>query len=405
MILTIFRLIIWLVIIPFLIGLIPLRMLPQNRQTIAITFITGYLLSFAVFEVISIPCMIHIEYGSFHYTCRIYGVAELVLAFAGMIRNIRFVRERIYQETPAAEVRRISGRTIRQKLELIFPGECRLDAEDYLNPRRDVSLRKQRYSRESVLYWGIFAAILLFQMYMAFTRASFDGDDAYYVTESLLAQQANVMNTILPYTGSSTSLDIRHALAVITMWVAFIARAGGIHATIVSHTVLPLLYIPMTYLVYIQIGRILFRKKHEMLPVFMVIMALIQMFGNTSIYTPETFFLTRTWQGKSLVANLVIPLLLWLFLWISRDMSEGKNWKELESSQKMERISPWILMGLVNMTSGICSSMGVILGTILIGIYTIVMLVVTRRFSVVLGAFCACIPNLIYVLIYLSILI
>ena len=242
-------------------------------------------------------------------------------------------------------------------------------------------------------------------MYMAFTRASFDGDDAYYVTESLLAQQANVMNTILPYTGSSTSLDIRHALAVITMWVAFIARAGGIHATIVSHTVLPLLYIPMTYLVYIQIGRILFRKKHEMLPVFMVIMALIQMFGNTSIYTPETFFLTRTWQGKSLVANLVMPLLLWLFLWISRDMSEGKNWKELESSQKMERISPWILMGLVNMTSGICSSMGVILGTILIGIYTIVMLVVTRRFSVVLGAFCACIPNLIYVLIYLSILI
>ena len=402
MILTIFRLIIWLVIIPFLIGLIPLRMLPQNRQTIAITFITGYLLSFAVFEVISIPCMIHIEYGSFHYTCRIYGVAELVLAFAGMIRNIRFVRERIYQETPAAEVRRISGRTIRQKLELIFPGECRLDAEDYLNPRRDVSLRKQRYSRESVLYWGIFAAILLFQMYMAFTRASFDGDDAYYVTESLLAQQANVMNTILPYTGSSTSLDIRHALAVITMWVAFIAKAGGIHATIVSHTVLPLLFIPFVYMVYMQIGMILFRRKKEMIPIFLIVLSVIQMFGNTSIYTPETFFLTRTWQGKSLVSNLVIPLLIWLFLWISE---EYQNLSRANSNTPLlEKISPWILMGLVNMTGGICSSMGVILGTILIGAYTIVMLVITRRIGVLLGAFLCCIPNLVYVLIYLSIL-
>ncbi|MCH4193015.1 MAG: DUF6077 domain-containing protein [Butyrivibrio sp.] len=403
MILTIFRLIIWMVIIPFLMGLIPLRMLPQNRQTVAVTFITGYLFSFAVFEVIAIPCMIHIEYGSFHYACRIYGAAELLLAFAGLLQSIRCVREKIYRETPAAEVRRISGRTLRRKLEVIFPGECRLDAEDYLNPRRDVSLRKQRYSRESVAYWGIFVLIMLFQMYMAFTRASFDGDDAYYVTESLLAQQANVMNTILPYTGSSTSLDIRHALAVITMWAAFIAKAGGVHATIVSHTILPLLYIPMTYLVYIQIGRILFRKKHEMLPVFMVVISVIQMFGNTSIYTPETFFLTRTWQGKSLVSNLVIPLLFWLFLWISRNMSEKTEWKKLSAGQKLEQISPWILMGLVNMTSGICSSMGVILGTVLIGTYTIVMLIATRRFSVMLGAFCACIPNLVYVLIYLSI--
>ena len=61
-------------------------------------------------------------------------------------------------------------------------------------------------------------------------------------------------------------------------------------------------------------------------------------------------------------------------------------------------------MGLVNMTGGICSSMGVILGTILIGAYTIVMLVITRRIGVLLGAFLCCIPNLVYVLIYLSIL-
>ncbi len=36
--------------------------------------------------------------------------------------------------------------------------------------------------------------------------------------------------------------------------------------------------------------------------------------GNISIYTNETFFLTRTWQGKSVLANLILLVELWLML-------------------------------------------------------------------------------------------
>ena len=402
MILIIIRLLVWMVVIPFLIGLIPLQILPQKRQTVIVTFISGYLLSFAVFELIAIPCMMNIEYGSFHYTTRIYAAAELLLAAIGIMQSYAKIRKEMRLAAPVVKNKSFSGRNLKNKLAVVFPGDCYAEAEDLLNPRSDVTIYRQHFSAETMIFWLIFAAIVLFQMYMAFTHASFDGDDAYYVTESLLAQQANVMNTILPYTGSSTSLDIRHALAVITMWVAFIAKAGGIHATIVSHTVLPLLFIPFVYMVYMQIGMILFRRKKEMIPIFLIELSVIQMFGNTSIYTPETFFLTRTWQGKSLVSNLVIPLLIWLFLWISE---EYQNLSRANSNTPLlEKISPWILMGLVNMTGGICSSMGVILGTILIGAYTIVMLVITRRIGVLLGAFLCCIPNLVYVLIYLSIL-
>ena len=202
------------------------------------------------------------------------------------------------------------------------------------------------------------------------------------------------MNTILPYTGMSTSLDIRHALAVITMWIAFVAKLSGIHATIVSHSIIPLFFIPLVYLAYVEIGRILFRSRQQIIPVFMIVVSLLLMFGNVSIYTPATFFLMRTWQGKALVSNLVFPMILWLFLWM------------FEDSKMEERTSfraAWIMLTLVNMLSGVCSSLGVIFGSGLIALLTLVLLVVTKRWTVIVGAFLCIIPNLVYLGIYFSV--
>jgi hypothetical protein len=276
---------------------------------------------------------------------------------------------------------------------VLFPGEAHADIQDILSPRSDLRMFKVNYPRESMIYWGIFFAIMAFQMVMSVVMASFDGDDAYYVVESLLAQQAGVMNTILPYTGTSTSLDIRHALAVITMWIAFVAKQSGIHATILSHSVIPLFVIPLVYLVYVEIGRILFRERQPVIPVFMIIVSLLLMFGNVSIYTPATFFLMRTWQGKALVANLVFPMIFWMFLWMLED---------LKAPKRQTFRAAWIMLGLINMFSGVCSSLGVIFGSGLIALLTLILLVLSKRWTVILGAFLCVIPNLIYLGIYFS---
>jgi hypothetical protein len=246
---------------------------------------------------------------------------------------------------------------------------------------------------------------MAFQMIMSVVMASFDGDDAYYVVESLLAQQADVMNTILPYTGMSTSLDIRHALAVITMWIAFVAKESGIHATILSHTVIPLFFIPLVYLVYVEIGRVLFRAKQQIIPVFMIIVSVLLMFGNVSIYTPATFFLMRTWQGKALVSNLVFPLIFWIFLWMFEEAGAvvPPNRKEKEWEQPRRDWCPWIELFFVNMLSGICSSLGVIFGSALIALLTLILLIYTKKIKVIFGAMLCMIPNVIYLMIYFSI--
>lgn len=395
---AVIKLIIFLLVIPFLIGVLVNGMLPVVRRTVGITAILGYMVYFAVFEVIAIPCMLHYVYNAFSYCTRYYLVAICTLAVAGLGKMIYQLQKNSWS------------------LLALFPGETHASAHELLSPRSDPRMLKLNYSLESRIYWGIFFVLVILQMVMSVVFASFDGDDSYYVVESLLAQQADVMNTILPYTGMSTSLEVRHALAVITMWTAFIARVSGIHSTIVSHSVIPVLIIPFVYLVYVEIARILFRRRQEIMPVFMIIVSFLMLFGNVSIYTPATFFLTRTWQGKAIVCNLVFPLILWVFLWMLEDskrksifggriVANTESYEEYRESKLIYRMSPWIFLALINMLSGVCTSLGVIFGSGLCALFTLVLLLFEKNIRVILGAIFCVIPNAIYLLVYMVLLL
>ncbi len=414
-ILSALSLLLWLIIMPMCIGLAFNFILPRARRTVGITFVLGFLVYMAVFEVIAITCMTRIVYSAFSYCRRYFAIAAIVLAVAGVARTVTIL------------VRSRAGRD----LLTIFPGESHADVHDLMNPRTNLGMFKVVYPVESRVYWGIFFAIMIFQMVMAVVMASFDGDDAYYVVESLLAQQADVMNTILPYIGTSTSLDIRHALAVITMWIGFVAKVSNIHATILSHSIIPLFVFPFVYLIYVEIGRVLFRERQTLIPVFMIVVSVLLMFGNVSIYTPATFLFMRTWQGKAMVANLVFPMIFWMFLWMMEDVGErGKKIevhdKEVKDialrkspkgtdagnsavverykilAMRRARIAPWIMLTLINMLSGVCSSMGVIFGSGLVALLSLILLVYSRRITVLGGAFLSIIPNLVYLGIYFS---
>ncbi|MBE5823684.1 MAG: hypothetical protein E7308_06400 [Butyrivibrio sp.] len=381
-------LVLWMLIVPFCVGLLVNFILPRSRRTVGITFILGYLVYMGIFEVVAIACMTKVTYSAFTYCRKIFIICVAVLAVAGIVRSVMKFRE--------GEKNYLA----------LFPGEAHADVFDLMSPRSNPGFYKLDYSKETIIMWVIFFVIMAFQMVMAVIMASFDGDDAYYVVESLLAQQADVMNTILPYTGTSTSLDMRHALAAITMWIAFVAKESGIHATVLSHSIMPLFFIPLVYLVYVEIGRVLFRAKQQVIPVFMIIVAFLLMFGNVSIYTPATFFLMRTWQGKALVANLVFPLIFWIFLWMFEEAGSTPppNRREKEWEQPRRDWCPWIELFFVNMLSGMCSSLGVIFGSGLIALLTLILLVYTRKVRVLLGAMLCIVPNIVYLMIYFSLI-
>lgn len=343
----------WLLIIPFCMGMVPGKWIPEKKRNPGVILLAGYLFMWAVYEVVTIPAVVWIAYHNFSIAANIFAAAAILLAITGLLLWCR------------------DGKKNQGKA----------------NWFRWNQWNCAEMSLETKIEWGLFLAVLGFQLYMALTRTSFDGDDAYYVVQSLMAQQNDAMYKNLPYTGRSAVLDVRHALAVFPMWIAFVAVKADLHATIVSHVVMPLVLMPLTYLVYYEISKVLFPEKRESRPVFMIIMGLFQIFGNVSIYTNETFFLTRTWQGKAVAGSLVIPMTFLVLFWLFEE--------------KKKRAGLWFVLVCVNMTAGVCSSIAVFLTTILLGIAAVCLLLVTRDWKVPVKLGLTCIPNAVYVLLYL----
>ena len=368
MLTAIISLLFWLVVIPFCIGLIPVNFISPRRRTPGLLFLAGYFCMWALFALAAIPAVLWVEYDNFTVASAVFTVLSISCAILGLF---------LWYRNRAADKESLLGVRPRNDTDVI--------KEAGLKNMLKGMLRAER------IEWLLFFLLLGFQLYKAAAFASFDGDDAYYVVESLLAQETGTMYRILPYTGGSTGLDVRHILAVFPMWVAFVAVKAGIHATIVSHMVMPFALIPLSYLLYYELGKHLFRgESAENLPVFMVIMSLFQIFGNVSIYTNETFFLTRTWQGKAVAGSLVIPAILWLFLLLNEEREQ----------EKKADAGLWLLFVCVNMTVGICSSIAVFLVSILTALTAFVLMIMKKDIRLLLRFGAACIPNVIYMGIY-----
>lgn len=355
-------LVFWLITIPFCIGQVPVYFMPDGRNTsdsgrnLGVTLLAGYLLMWSVFEVITVPAVILIQYDNFLFVLRWFMAASILLSIAGILLLFLRVKRK------------------REEVRPIFLSD----------------LVQHKVSLEVKIEWAVFFLLVGFQLYMAVTRASFDGDDAYYVVQSLMAQQNGGMYKNLPYTGRSSPLDVRHALAVFPMWIAFVSVKAGIHATVVSHVVMPLLLIPLGYLVYYEIAKALFPSRKENIPVFMITMGMFQMFGNVSIYTNETFFLMRTWQGKAVVGSFVIPMLFLLLLWLYNGEKKGR-----------QNAGIWMMLVCLNMTAGVCSSIAVFLLTILLAVMAFCLMFVEWDIKIPVKLGLTCIPNAVYVLLYL----
>ena len=371
----------WLFIIPFCIGLIPANFISAEKRRPGFVLLSGYFCMWALFEISAVPMVIWVEYENFKSASAVFTVLIFLAAAAGVWL--------LYRNGKAGRPGLVTGKIRNGSDGTEKENDRRVGRERTLKMRM-ADFGKWLLHAEGI-EWLLFFILLGFQLYKAVAYTSFDGDDAYYVVESLIAQEADVMYRILPLTGGSTKLDLRHVLAVFPMWVAFVSVRAGIHATIVSHVVMPLVLIPLTYLLYYEIGCALFKKESRRnLPVFLIIMALFQIFGNVSIYTTETFFLTRTWQGKAVAGSFAIPAVLWLFLLLGSG----------EKKEEKDRKGLWLLFVCVQMTAGICSSIAVFLVSILTALVAFVLACVRRDLKLLLKFGAACIPNVVYMAVY-----
>lgn len=352
MLISILILVLIFTIVPFATGLIPAYFIANSKRTTAVIYIGGFLLDLAVFQLVAVPYIISDPWG-FEPIIILYSILMGAFSLAGIVLGV-----------------------IKKKKEGMILAE---------------SSMKRNLMAEEIVEWCIFAGILIFQLVMFVRMSSFDGDDAYYVVESLLSQETGTLYRIRPYTGLSTSIDLRHSLATFPIWLAYIAKISGVHATVLCHSFSGFFLIPLSYGIYMEIGRNVLRKERKKLPIFMIFVAIMQVFGNVSIYTNATFFLTRTWQGKSVLANICIPAIIWLLL-------------SLFDSDRQENDSVlglWIILFVVNIVAAMSSTASVFLMAMLIGLSGLILSIKEKNLQILLKLIITCIPLVVYGVLYL----
>ncbi len=316
-------------------------------------WIGGQFLLWAGFQVICVPLILkEREFGELVNFFWLYMVALALLAAARQIRR--------WRGKVKAGVSRIEG----------FVG---------------------RKSLGEMILWAVFWGVLLFQLVQAVRLAYADGDDAYYVAVSAITQDAETMYRKLPYTGGETGLDVRHSLAPFPMWLAFLAKVSGMPAVTVAHVVLPVVLISMGYAVFYLLGVRLFPDKRSRLPIYLIFVELLVLFGDYSFYTMENFMIARSRQGKAALGSIVIPfLLLLLLIWL----------KKLQEGEKVP-MRLYLLFAAGATTGCLCSTLGALLLCMMLGIVGLLGAVCYRRLRSLFPLAVCCIPCVCYALLYL----
>ena len=422
------KLIFFLIALPFCTGLVFVLRDRSLKKTFHIAYIYGWLLDMAVFFPVSVICIFFIEQNNFIYCVTVYATLQILLAVMGVAV---FAGRRMRGGSKDSKIAPLNAAAAGENApsQPEAPGAAESDSRIEFRPHGNgkvfdaiqgfSSLLKERGRRnflEAIILWAIFAALLAFQLYKAVTTVFFDGDNIYYVVQSLIATQQGTMYREMPYIGGSTELDMRHALAVMPMWFAYLSEVSGIHATMLCRTVMPLFLLPFVYLIWFTVGGELYgvmslrddykktaSERAADVGFFMCALSMLAVFGSVSIYTSERFLMTRTWQGKAMFANIAVPLILLGVLWINRESGEARN-KPAGKKFSLSALlffNGWFLFFLVNILSGMCTSMGVAFSAALICTSCLVSAVRKRKPLFLLYGMLVCIPNALYMAAYI----
>ncbi|MBO5030919.1 MAG: hypothetical protein J6C19_00320 [Lachnospiraceae bacterium] len=269
--------------VPFFLGFIPVKHMNSLQRTPAMTYVCGWFVSFFLFEVTAVPFILLEK--SFTMVVAVYTCIIAVLLLISLWQG--------------RELWKDYAQTVRRALEL--PGYVKLG-------------------------WAVVVLLILFQMFYAVRYEYYDGDDAYYIATSVLTDTFDSMYLRDAYTGYLYPLDIRHAFSPTPIYQAWLSRLSGIAPAVVAHTVLAPVWLLFMYCIYAQIGNRLLWNKRSYRPVFMLLITLWFSFGNISLYTSETFAMTRTWQGKGLMAGMVVPALFLCLIYLAQEKASRGIW-------------------------------------------------------------------------------
>lgn len=236
---------------------------------------------------------------------------------------------------------------------------------------------------------GALLAILL-QIGVVMLYAHMDADDSFYVGTASTDVETSTIFSVNPYTGAPyTKRPSRYVLSPFPVFLAVTSRlCKGLHPAILAHTLYPAVFLALGYGALFLLGRRLFPKDGSRQWAFLFLCAVAIWFSGYSIYSSGNFQMVRIWQGKALLAGVFLPILLYL---------------SMEILLEEEPAYPWPVLFLANGACCLLSSMGILLGTLLMGVTLLMSLARFRSLKRLLYGIACCLPSLILGAVYMVI--
>jgi hypothetical protein len=352
MIKSLFLIAVVLLLIPFCLGLGYTRHVEEGKNNLLLNLAAGYVTALGIFELVTLPLL----WLGQSLTClvAVYGGILLLLAAWSLW----------------------SGR---KRLIVIF---------------REGMESVRRFS---LCIWV--ELLLILGQVLFYVRYQYqNADDSFYVAAATTSLATDSIFSYNPYTGTLyDKLPSRYVLSPFYAFTAVVAKATDTHPAILAHSVFMIVFLLAAYGVYALIASKLFSGNLEKVGFFMILLTLLNIFSAYSECTAGVFLLIRLWQGKALLAGVLLPMACYLMLRIFLPEAAG------EAGACEGTMADWVLLALLMCACCMVSSMGIMLGAIMAGIFGILCALRSRRIRPLLATFACCIPNLLCAGAYLLI--
>lgn len=333
----------FLAIVPFLCGMLFTKYMKKDTGEIILNWVSGFIGMMALAQILIVPAIfLRI---SFSIVCILFYVLVILCALLGVILE----RKRIAEMA--------------------------------------VSWAKQ-FRKTPLIVWA--ALLLVFMqafVYVFYTHE--DADDAFYVATAATTLETDTIFQINPYTGRSFSgLPARYVLSPFSIFQAILSRCVMIHPTIVAHTALPAVLICFVYAVYALAGKKLFDGSREKSGWLVFLAGVFLIWSGYTTSTQGSMMLLRIWQGKGFLAAALLPMAVYLFLrFLKGEEAKGD----------------YVLLFCLMLASCLASSMGIMLGAILLGCGGLVLAIFRKSFRFLMRMVICALPNIAFAFAYILI--
>ncbi len=264
----------------FLFGSLITPFFKERRLSATLSVITGFFLYYILFEAICIPVMMLLRPLSL--LAKIWSSVLILLSLLSVIINRkRFAG--LFSET------------------LIF-------------------IRKHR------VFVTVMTLLILAEALMIIRAYHFTYDAAYYVGTASTSLFTDTIKIYDPYTGMwQDHFEMRYFLSNYAVNDAVMCYLLNLHPLLWTRTVMEGTVVMLTGFVTYRLGRALFNEDLEKTGLF-IFFSLFASFFFSTIYTPQEFLVTRTYEGKTVLGDFVLPLLILVYIKLLSDHRDAFSW-------------------------------------------------------------------------------